>query len=78
MSIASSHVLNNVIVACDASNHSNFPFPVMSNFVETLDEIENCFLANPRDVSLLVDTLIELGNLIETPMMKLIVDYYFF
>ena len=37
----------------------------MSNFEETLDDVENRFLANPEDASLLVDTLIELDNLIE-------------
>ena len=37
----------------------------MSNFVEILNEIDNRFLANPCDVSLLAGMLIELDNLIE-------------
>ena len=37
----------------------------MSNFEETLDDIENRFITNPEDASLLAGTIIELGNLIE-------------
>ena len=38
----------------------------MSNFTETLDDVENFFLANPEDGSLIAGTLIELDNLIES------------
>ena len=37
----------------------------MSNFVNTLDEIENLFLSNSHKVSMLVKFLIGLDNLIE-------------
>ena len=37
----------------------------MSNFIEAVDGIENHFLANPHYVSILIDTLIDLDNLIE-------------
>ena len=37
----------------------------MSNFVETLEEIYNRFLSNLHSISMLVDALIELDNLIE-------------
>ena len=37
----------------------------MSNFEVTIDDIENRFLANPEEVSLLVRLTIEADNLIE-------------
>ena len=37
----------------------------MCNFEETLDDVENRFLANPEDLFLLVGILKELENLIE-------------
>ena len=37
----------------------------MSNLVDTLEEIENCFLSNFHNVSVLIETLIELDNFIE-------------
>ena len=37
----------------------------MSNFEDTTDDIENWFLANPEDVSLLMGLTIDLDNLIE-------------
>ena len=63
----------NVIAACLASTYFNISSHVMSNCEETLDYVENSFLANIEDVSLLVGTLIELDNLVE--IMKLILDY---
>ena len=36
----------------------------MSNFEDTIDDIEKWFLANPEDVSFLVGTIIETYNLI--------------
>ena len=60
------HALQNtVIVACDTTNNFSLAWHVISNVVETLDKIENRFLSNPHNVSLLVDTLTELYNLIE-------------
>ena len=44
--------------------HKN-PSSAMFNFQETLDDIENRFLTNPEDMSLLVGMLIELDNFIE-------------
>ena len=37
----------------------------MSNFFYALEEIENRFLSNSRNISMLVGALIELDNLIE-------------
>ena len=37
----------------------------MSNFVDTLEEIDNSFLSNLCNVSMLVDMKIELDNLIK-------------
>ena len=37
----------------------------MSNFIDTLDEIESRFLSNLHKVSVLVEILIELYNLTE-------------
>ena len=37
----------------------------MSNFVDTLEETENRFLSNLQNVSMLIDTLTELDNLLE-------------
>ena len=37
----------------------------MPNFEDTTDDVENRFLANPKDVLLLVVMIIELENLIE-------------
>ena len=54
-----------VIVAWDATTHLNLPWPTMSNFVDILDEIDNRFLSNLHNVSISVDALIELDNLIE-------------
>ena len=38
---------------------------MISNFVETLDEIRNRFLSNSHNVPSLADMMIELDNLIE-------------
>ena len=46
----------------------------MSNFEETTEDVENSFLTNPEDVSFLVGTMIELGNLTKKIMMQLIVE----
>ena len=37
----------------------------MSNFEDTIDEIETRFLSNPEEVSLIVGLRIEVENLIE-------------
>ena len=37
----------------------------MSNFEDTIDDIENWFLANPEGVSLLLGLVTEVDNLIE-------------
>ena len=37
----------------------------MSNFEETIDDIENRFLAKPEEVSFLVGLIIDADNLIE-------------
>ena len=54
-----------VIVAWDATTNLKLPWPTMSNFVDTLDEIDNRFLSNFHNVSTSVDALKELDNLIE-------------
>ena len=63
----------NAIEACLVSTYFNMSSHVMSNCEETLDHVENRFLASLEDVSLLVGTLIELDNLVE--IMKLFLDY---
>ena len=45
----------------------------MSNFEETIDDIEKRFLANPENVSFLVGVTIELGILIENT--NNVIDY---
>ena len=40
----------------------------MSNFEETIDDIKNSFLADPKEVSLIVGLTIETDNLIEQPI----------
>ena len=45
-------------------------FTHVSDFVDTLDDINNSFLSDLHDVSMSVDMLIELDNFIETLMMR--------
>ena len=64
-----------MIEACLESTFFTKPSHGMYNFEEASHDIDNCFLANPEDMSLIVGMLIELEKLIENTNDEKIVDY---